>query len=520
MPISVTCASCKAKLQAPEAASGRKVKCPKCGTPVQVPAGKTATPVLASKAAVQAAPLSAKMDRASVGTESAPIKNRSAKSSRSLEKMCEEQAVPAQYKDAIRKELAEDEAVVWLGRPEMDIRLRKAKIGVLIGVILGAIALGLLGSGIAIGQLVLTLLGGALLPISLLLMFSHYLVKRFADSREVYLVTNRRAILCPSMRSYTRRHLHNKLELRESAYLEGAGSLIFEIQVEYQTKSPTGRERVLAPTRMGPTRDHPGVEKKVTEYGFLDIADVAGVEKLIRNTILRGKDSTVEELDGGAVQAEAEPESPAAESVPQNQLALRQELLEEFEISESIKARALKRLNDDEQVIWVGKPIQKLVLLRSLGMSLICLAIVAAFVALRPSVLMCGAFLIVAAGTPLVRRWRAARTLYVLSKRRAIVWQPNWFGRMTVRDYTPDLLSKMFRLNAWFVKGAGDLVFRKLTQIKTTHYYGQRTGRYYGSRSSITTFYWGFLAINDVAQVEQLINDQLVEPFLNRVYDS
>jgi hypothetical protein len=42
MPISVTCPSCAAKLQAPEAAVGRKVKCPKCQTPVPVQAGKGA----------------------------------------------------------------------------------------------------------------------------------------------------------------------------------------------------------------------------------------------------------------------------------------------------------------------------------------------------------------------------------------------------------------------------------------------------------------------------------------------
>lgn len=39
MPITVAC-SCGAKLRAPDAAAGKRVKCPKCGTPVAVPAAE------------------------------------------------------------------------------------------------------------------------------------------------------------------------------------------------------------------------------------------------------------------------------------------------------------------------------------------------------------------------------------------------------------------------------------------------------------------------------------------------
>src|SRR5437870_3534086 len=37
MPILVVCPSCSAKLRAPDAIAGRKIKCPKCGTRVVVP---------------------------------------------------------------------------------------------------------------------------------------------------------------------------------------------------------------------------------------------------------------------------------------------------------------------------------------------------------------------------------------------------------------------------------------------------------------------------------------------------
>src|SRR5262245_11675410 len=40
MPISVVCPSCSAKLGAPDAAAGKKVKCPKCQGSIVVPAPK------------------------------------------------------------------------------------------------------------------------------------------------------------------------------------------------------------------------------------------------------------------------------------------------------------------------------------------------------------------------------------------------------------------------------------------------------------------------------------------------
>jgi TM2 domain-containing membrane protein YozV len=38
MPIIVTCPSCSTTLKAPDAAAGKKVKCPKCTSPITVPA--------------------------------------------------------------------------------------------------------------------------------------------------------------------------------------------------------------------------------------------------------------------------------------------------------------------------------------------------------------------------------------------------------------------------------------------------------------------------------------------------
>ena len=99
-----------------------------------------------------------------------------------------------------------------------------------------------------------------------------------------------------------------------------------------------------------------------------------------------------------------------------------------------------------------------------------------------------------------------------------------WLFGNSFEEYGPARLSGMKKQTSWIVKGAGDLVFRTLTKITTTHYYKQGRGgggrNYVGSRSQVQTFYWGFLAIADVAHVEGLINEHLVEPYLNRIHQA
>jgi hypothetical protein len=51
MSVAVSCPSCSAKLQAPDAAAGRRVKCPKCQTPIPVPGGAAPAPKASGRAA-------------------------------------------------------------------------------------------------------------------------------------------------------------------------------------------------------------------------------------------------------------------------------------------------------------------------------------------------------------------------------------------------------------------------------------------------------------------------------------
>jgi hypothetical protein len=550
--IKVTCPACTKVLKAPAQAAGKTLKCPACGQPVRVAAtgaGEQAAAKAKKPIAVadeeSSEVVTKKASPASRSPKAARTSNLEPQAERTLEEMFEEQEVPQQYQDGLRKELAKGEEVLWMGRPLMEIRLRQGKVFMVIGIVLGVIALGLIGAGIALGPWVMAVIGGVLVPFSVLFVMARYLIQKFAGAREVYLVTTRRAILYPLLRSYDRRQLHNKMELRESSYVEGAGSLIFEIDVQVEAKA--GRQRAGQST----------VEEKRMEYGFKDIANVAAVEKLIRKSILLTKpardDEDIEDeveteepaagnvqraspsvkddnikaapgVSGSWVDADEAEETPARrkKKVSAEAVETSRRLIEDLPVSERAKDKALNRLDDDEVVLWVGQPLEKLVLLRALmpAITTLVIAVVLVVVAVRQTWigwLPAGALLIAAIAIPIVKRLLARHTFYVLTQRRATVWEPNFIGKLTVCDYTKEILSRMKRRNALFVKGAGDLVFRTLTKITTTHYRGR--GARAGSESQVQVIYWGFLAIADVAHVEALINEHIVEPYLDRIHE-
>jgi hypothetical protein len=121
-----------------------------------------------------------------------------------------------------------------------------------------------------------------------------------------------------------------------------------------------------------------------------------------------------------ADRAEVEHEKPSVKAVQPKRSALPKDLLEGFDISEKIKNEARKRLNDDEKVIWVGKPLQKLILVRSLVVFIggLVAAIAVGLLLIKSLGLAVFAFLAllaIAVGVPLLRCWRATRTLYVLT---------------------------------------------------------------------------------------------------------
>jgi hypothetical protein len=100
--------------------------------------------------------------------------------------------------------------------------------------------------------------------------------------------------------------------------------------------------------------------------------------------------------------------------------------------------------------------------------------------------------------SPIWLRRQAHKTLYALTDRRAIVFEPTWFRTVTVRSYTAAGLSHLSRRER--PDGSGDLVFEEFTTSSLDSD---------GNRSYSTTRR-GFLAIDRVREVEDLVRKTLL----------
>src|SRR5947209_6334372 len=132
--------------------------------------------------------------------------------------------------------------------------------------------------------------------------------------------------------------------------------------------------------------------------------------------------------------------------------------------------RVARDLAPEEKLIWVGQPRIDLSLraawfLVPMGIFFTGFALVWMLVAglftfglLAP----CGLpFIAIGIGliaSPAWLRAMARRTIYALTDRRAIVWQPSWFGRVVVQSFTAAGLGQMTRLER--PDGSGNLVFQ------------------------------------------------------------
>jgi len=89
---------------------------------------------------------------------------------------------------------------------------------------------------------------------------------------------------------------------------------------------------------------------------------------------------------------------------------------------------------------------------------------------------------------------RIRRIVYALTDRRALVLEPNWFGRnYTIRSYTREGLGRMYRTDRR--NGAGDLVFEEFYTASTNSQ----------GYSNTTRNQRGFMAIDRVRDVEELV---------------
>jgi hypothetical protein len=210
-----------------------------------------------------------------------------------------------------------------------------------------------------------------------------------------------------------------------------------------------------------------------------------------------------------------------------------------------LKEKVLAELGTNERLVWLAQPVGAIVFRRSLGylvgggvvaavaLGWLLLAIAGgsaggAFAAkkgaavpqaktppaarafdLVPIVLLVGAACCL--GVPFYRRKMAQRSCYALTNRRALVLKQGLFGAGR-ESYSPVEVARMRRRDCWLSQGEGDLIFHTVVTVRTS--YG---GRGAVPSRSVTTTHYGFLAIAHVKEVEKLVRETLINPFVDKL---
>ncbi len=210
------------------------------------------------------------------------------------------------------------------------------------------------------------------------------------------------------------------------------------------------------------------------------------------------------------------------------------------DVPEELRERIREELTKGERIVWLGQPDPKLVLLKNLAVSSIAVLVLLVMtgsgvrrMAAGPrdrngGALLAGIGLLgcaIAVTVPFFQRWKATKSCYALTSRRAIVLDRNVIGVPQMTSYNPADLAGMRRREWWFFQEAGDVIFRtKVTITVTDHYARGGRGRGFGGpggymgssvRKSVT--HYGFLAVRQPRQVEALIRETLVDPILDKL---
>jgi hypothetical protein len=200
---------------------------------------------------------------------------------------------------------------------------------------------------------------------------------------------------------------------------------------------------------------------------------------------------------------------------------------EAADVPEELREMVRGELTRGERLIWLGQPDAKLILLRAYAVCAVGIVVmllmtgegVRKVASGPPKEKSVGAILItigvlgcgVAAGVPFFQRWKATKSCYALTSRRAFVFDRNTMGFPQMTIYSAGDLGGMRRREWWFFDNAGDVIFRtKVTiEISNTRSRGLDIRRH--------TTYYGFLAVRHPQQVEALVRETLVDPILDKL---
>jgi hypothetical protein len=189
----------------------------------------------------------------------------------------------------------------------------------------------------------------------------------------------------------------------------------------------------------------------------------------------------------------------------------------------------LDELRPGERILWAGKPVATIFVVRSLPICLISVGIfVMALIFYGESKKGSGGFPVIVPilmavlgsvflAAPLFAFKRARRTFYALTNRRALVWEGGYLWGATRTSYDGPKLANMKKRKSWLVGGAGDLVFREEVHVRTTTTRDSRG--FSGTSQSVNIVRHGFLAIAAVNEIEKIIKRDIIAKMMRALDD-
>ncbi len=189
----------------------------------------------------------------------------------------------------------------------------------------------------------------------------------------------------------------------------------------------------------------------------------------------------------------------------------------ETELPRHLLEQVFAELTQGEKLIWACQPSPRVMYLRGLGalllgcffagIGLLFAGIFARNAGLTLIPLLIGAVfplvgLFVGVLGLMFSKKQAANTIYALTNRRAIVWKTQYFGSPLVEHYDAAAVRGLKRMDNYFIKGAGDVIFRQEKTITVT------TSKH-GSSTSERIKNFGFLHVEAAREVEKLVRETL-----------
>jgi len=191
-------------------------------------------------------------------------------------------------------------------------------------------------------------------------------------------------------------------------------------------------------------------------------------------------------------------------------------------LSDQWRRRIARELEEDEELLWAGQPdltmatVRYLRLIAPLAAILLFMLVMVLWIGWdgvrtgeMGSIIPAGLLLIFLLGLLFLiprQRWKAGKTCYALSSRRALVFQPRLLGKLFVTSYFPEQLKHArFEPSRWFGPKAGDWVFRRRTTVTITRYYNQGIPTPVREEVARGVTLYGFLMLRNALAIESLI---------------